>query len=137
MGIRFNAIQDGGKMQKESKEVKKARKIAQKWLKKYGFVKYVGSGEEDQLEGIDVALIWTEWENGEGEWVQNEYSPDWNDPYPQGYYVMKKPYSEETGSVWITTTIYEACESCDGDDEDCDACDGDGQFIFEVTEDTQ
>ena len=121
-------------MSDESAELIAARAAANEWLGEYGFVKYVGSGYEHELEGVDQSLIWTEWEDGlNGEWACNEFETGDEDRVPQGYYLMAQPCSEEVGSVLVTTTLVEDCDECDGDDEACEACDGDGIVYHELT----
>jgi hypothetical protein len=98
------------------------------WIEKYKIYKYIGSGYESELAGIDDNLIWTEYMSGlEGDYTCNGYRPPAGDWVPQGYFIAKKARTGPEQDIFIWTFASEPC-GCDGEDEDCEECEGEGSI---------
>lgn len=109
----------------------------QEWMREFGFVRYVGSGDEKELDGIDPQLIWTEELDGNGDFVHPRFSPPAgaNPLYPQGYYVMSRPrVSGSANEDSVQTSFWESCPDCDFDNPDCPECEGDGQVLIDLAD---
>ena len=100
------------------------------WVTYYGIDRFVGSGNEKDLEEINPNLIWTEYLSGaEGDYAAAGFSPPDGDWVPQGYWVGTVPWGTEAENLFIWTNGYEACD-CDGEDPDCSLCGGEGDFDY-------
>jgi len=110
--------------------------VYQDWLNHFVFERYVGSGYESKLAGVSSEFIWTEIHNGlNGDFVINAYLPPDDRLVPQGYYVMKMSWSQhEERSLTLSTSYYEDCTLCDGDDSSCKECSGEGEIFLDLFE---
>jgi hypothetical protein len=61
------------------------------WLKDFEITEFVGSGSEEELEGVEHSRIWTEYAIGvSGDYTQSGFHPPEGDWVPQGYWVGQK-----------------------------------------------
>jgi hypothetical protein len=110
---------------------------ARTWFGNYGFVRYVDSGDEENLEEISSAQIWTHYGDGlNGDFVTNGFLPDYDEVH--GYYVMRNEWKMAENSEFIQVLEYVTdCEMCeDGYDSDgmhCTTCNG-GEIDYLATD---
>ena len=110
---------------------------ARTWFGNYGFVRYVDSGDEENLEEISSAQIWTHYSLGlNGEFVTNGFLPEYDEVH--GYYVMRNEWKMAENSEFIQVLEHVTdCEMCeDGYDSDgmhCTTCNG-GEIDYLATD---
>lgn len=104
------------------------------WVVAFEITNYVGSGYEEELEGVEHSRIWTEYNiEGFGDYAESGFHPPEGDWVPHGYWIGQKSWDTDSEDVQIWTCGYEPC-SCDGEDDDCSICQGAGDLGYNFVE---
>lgn len=118
----------------EEPEVKKARKIYDKWVTDYVPLYYLYDTVDKKPDSWDDSHIWTCIEGMHDSWMTNGFHTVDNDndnddfDFVTGYFFTEKPFTNPRLTSHIVTTMQTECTDCDSveEDETCFVCDDTG-----------
>lgn len=118
----------------EAPEVKKARKLYDKWVSDFVPLYNLNDTPTQKPKNWEESQIWTRIEGESESWLTNGFQPYDSDDldFVTGHYFVEVPFTSARLTSHIVSSMDSECSECDGegedpeDGEDCLVCDGSG-----------